>query len=63
MSVGEWFFYANGWWANIYIYIYIWYPPHGPWFGELELCFFPVFYAFCCLLEVPCVQIHTYIHM
>ena len=32
--------------AFIYIYAYIsGTPPHGPWFGELELCFVPVFYA------------------
>ena len=37
----------------IYIYIYIWYPPppHGPWFGAVDL-YFPVFYTSFCFLDL-----------
>ena len=46
-----------------YIYIYIMLPLHGPWFGELELCFCPVV---CALLVFLVLQHvfggHMYIH-
>ena len=35
-----------------YIYIYIYgTPPHGPWFGAVDL-YFPVFYAYFCFLDL-----------
>ena len=34
----------------IYIFMYMWYPPYGPWFGEFEPWFFPHCYAFFALL-------------
>ena len=55
----------------IYIDLYV-DSPHGPWFGELEQCFFfPVFCAFVCLVDLVaqlggvtiCGDMHVCIHM